>query len=120
MLRGAEKRNKRHRLGESDIGKGYSSTGMLGGETAEGREVDWCKLVPFSTNLGRDVGLKGEGEVLWTAQLWVLLVYIFFPFLSGKTGQVPLLGVWGGSWPAPHGKAAAGCLLSPPQPPVSQ
>lgn len=74
MLRGAEEGDKRSWLGESGIGKGYGSTGVLGGETGEGREAGWCELVWFSTNLGRDVGLKGEGEVLRTAQLWVLLV----------------------------------------------
>lgn len=84
-----------------------------------GQEAGWSELVHFFTNLGRDVGLKGEGEVLRTAQLQVHLVCIFFPFLSGQTGQVPLPGVWEGSSPAPHGKTAAGCLLSPLQPPVS-
>lgn len=117
MLRGAEKGDERPQSGELGIGKGYGSTGMLEGEMAEGREAGWCELVWFSTNLGKEVGWKEEGEVLRTAQLWFLLVRIFFPFPSGK---VPLPCVWEGSWPAPRGKTQAGCLLSPLQPPVSR
>jgi len=60
MLRGAEDGDKRPRSRESGFRKGYGSTGLLEGNTAEEREEDWCELVWFSTNSGRDVGLKGE------------------------------------------------------------
>lgn len=120
MMRGAEEGEKRPSLGELGIGKGYGSMGVLGGKMGEGREAGWCELVRFSTHLGRDVRLKGEEEVLQKAQPWVLLVCIFFPFLSGWTEQFPLPGVWEWSWPAPHGETEAGCLLSLLQTPGSR
>lgn len=61
-----------------------------------GREAGCCELLWFATDPGRDEGLKGEGEPLWTAQMWVLLICIFFPFPGGQTGQVPPLCMWGG------------------------
>lgn len=82
----------------------------VGGGMAEGREVGWCEFVWFSSNLGRYMGLRGEGEVLRPAQLRVFLVCIF---PSGWTGQVPPLGMWEGSWPALRGETEAGRLLSP-------
>lgn len=55
----------------------------------------------FATNLGRDAGRKGEGELLQTAQLRVLLTCIFFPFPTGQAGQTPLPGVREGFWTPP-------------------
>lgn len=97
-LRGAQDGDRGLWLGESGFGKGYGSTGALGGMTGEGREAGSCELLWFSTNLGRDVSLEGEGKVLQTAQLWVLPALIL-PFPRGWKGQLPAAGAWAGSWP---------------------
>lgn len=100
-------------MGEPGFGKGSGSTGVWGGVAGEGREVSSCELVWFPTNLGGDVGLKGEGKVLQTAQLWVLPVLIFLPFPSGWKGQVPLPGEWAGPWPGQLGEPEAECCSLP-------
>lgn len=114
-LRGVEDGDRGRRLGDSGFGKGYGSTGALGGMTAERREVGLCGLLWFSTNLGGDVRLKGEGKVLQTAQLWVLPVLIL-PFPSGWKGQVPLLQCGQGpgqATAASQGPRAALCPATP-------
>lgn len=43
------------------------------------------ELVCFSRNLGRDVRLREEGEVLHTAELWILPGLIFLVDGAGPT-----------------------------------
>lgn len=54
--------------------------------------------------------------MLQTAQLWVLPVLIFFSFSGGWTGQVPLSGVWAGSWPGRRGEPEPVCCSLPCSP----
>lgn len=99
---------------ESQVWEGLGQHRGVGRDDRRGEE-GWCELVWFSTNLGRDVRLKGEGKVLQTAQLRVLLVFIFFPFPHGGTGQIPACST-GRSWPGHRGQPGAMCCSLPYSP----
>lgn len=95
------------------LGRARAAQGCWGDDRRG--EGGLCELVWFSTNLGRDVRLKGEAKVLQTAQLWVLLVLIFFPFPNGGTGQIPAWSA-GRSWPGHRGEPGAMCCSLPCSP----
>lgn len=74
------------------------------------------ELLWFSTNLSRDVRLKGEGKVLQTAQLWILPVQVLFPSQAGGQGRSHCLERGQGpgqASPASQRPCAAPCPAAP-------